>query len=151
MPGRKPKPTNLKLLQGTARKHRLNKNEPMPDPCIPDMPAHLSEPARKEWSRLAPELESLGLLSNVDRNVFAAYCQAYGRWVMAETEIARLDSLVDRTPRGMAQQHAYVGIANRAMELMNRFGVELGLSPSSRSKVTPAKKDKPKKTGFGAL
>lgn len=33
MAGRKPKPTSLKVLQGTARKGRLNKNEP--DPGLP--------------------------------------------------------------------------------------------------------------------
>ncbi len=45
MAGRKPIPTNLKLIRGTARPHRMNKDEPAPPVCAPEPPAHLDDRA----------------------------------------------------------------------------------------------------------
>jgi hypothetical protein len=36
MAGRKPLPTHLKLVKGTARPHRLNKDEPKPAIAVPE-------------------------------------------------------------------------------------------------------------------
>ena len=137
------KPTNLKLLQNTARKDRLNPNEPKPEVVIPDPPEHLSELALKEWKRITPELEKLGLLSNIDRFLLAAYCQAYGRWKEAE-EGVKGGGFVIITQSGNIIQNPLLGVANVAMRDCYKFAVEFGMSPSSRSKVSGTEKPKPK-------
>jgi phage terminase small subunit len=75
--GRKPKPTSLKVLQGNPGKRPLNENEPKPPPRLPRSPEHLSEEAKKEWRRAGKFLFQLGLVSDIDRAAFAAYCQAW--------------------------------------------------------------------------
>ena len=149
--GRKPKPTNLKILEGTARKDRVSALEPRPDPNLPAPPDHLSKDALVEWGRVSGQLYKLGLLSEIDRAALAAYCQAYGRWARAERELNEIDSLVDTTPNGMQQQHALVGIANKAMETMHKFLVEFGMSPSARTRVNASPKEDEKPKGFAAL
>ena len=51
MAGRKPLPTHLKLVKGTARPHRINKAEPRPAVAVPEPPAHLDERARAQVHR----------------------------------------------------------------------------------------------------
>lgn len=144
------KPTKLKVLQGTYRKDRANANEPVPDTTIPSPPDHLTQEASVEWGRISHQLYKLGLLSDLDRSALAAYCQVYGRWVKAERELALTGNLLDTTPNGMKQQHALVGIANKAMELMHKFLIEFGLTPASRTKVS-AKQSEEKPSGFGKM
>ncbi|HIW78115.1 MAG TPA: phage terminase small subunit P27 family [Candidatus Bilophila faecipullorum] len=153
MAGRKPLPTQVKLLRGTAQRCRMNPDEPAPDPSLPDAPTHLSPEAREEWDRVAGELYDLGVLSAVDRAALAAYCQAYGRWVAAERELRREDgsmNLISVTSNGNVIQNPLVGIANKSLELMHKYLTEFGMSPSSRTRVG-AKKKTGEKKGFAAL
>ena len=134
MKGRKKKPTQLKIIQGTDRADRRNPNEPMPDPNIPPPPPHLKDEALEEWNRLSTELYNLGLLSNIDRATLAAYCVLWARWVDAESKIDR-DTLVLKSKDGQPYQNPWLGIANRALTLMRHYISEFGMSPASRSRV----------------
>lgn len=51
MAGRKPLPTHLKLVKGTARPHRLNKAEPKPVVVVPEPPDHLDGPAQAKFTK----------------------------------------------------------------------------------------------------
>jgi P27 family predicted phage terminase small subunit len=140
--GPKTKPTNLKLLTGTARAHRLNPHEPQPDVARPDAPEHLTDAARAEWDRIVVDLLALGILTDLDRGALAAYCQAYGRWSAAETALARMaerdavtDGLIVKTKSGNLIQNPLVGAANKAMADMVRYAAEFGLTPSARTRV----------------
>jgi P27 family predicted phage terminase small subunit len=134
MRGRKPKPTSLKLLQGNPGKRPIRGSEPQPPRSQPSCPAHLSPTAKAEWKRLAQSLNKIGLLTQVDRAALAAYCQAYGRWVEAERKLAETPVLL-KTPAGYVQPSPYLSIANKQLELMAKFMAELGLTPSSRSRL----------------
>ena len=76
--GRKPKPTAMKELEGNPGKHPLNTNEPKPTKKAPACPKWLEPEAKKEWRRLAKQMEAIGILTEVDMAAFAGYCQAYG-------------------------------------------------------------------------
>jgi P27 family predicted phage terminase small subunit len=101
---------------------------------MPRCPGHLSPAAQKEWRRLAFTLHRMGVLTVVDRAALAAYCQAWGRWVEAEEKLRETPVLL-KTPSGYVQQSPWLGIANKQLELMGRYMVELGLTPASRSRV----------------
>jgi phage terminase small subunit len=51
-PGPKPKPTELKIIEGNPGKRPLNKNEPRPPRLSPQCPNWLLPEAKKEWKRL---------------------------------------------------------------------------------------------------
>lgn len=150
MAGRKPLPTPLKILRGTDRKDRTNKNEPKPDLSMPSAPEHLSRYALMEWGRVTVELYQLGLLTDIDRAALAAYCQCYGRWREAEEELAKT-GLTITTTNGNVIQNPIVGIANKSLEMMHKFLVEFGMTPSARTRVTPVGKDTAKKTNKWAM
>ena len=141
--GRKPKPTHLKLVTGNAGKRPLLKMEAKINPAIPMPPPFLSDIAKVEWGRVSEELFTVGLLTNLDRGVLAAYCQSYGRWKTAEDALAKMaerDTLTNgmliKTTNGNAIQNPLIGIANKAEADMVRYAAEFGMSPSARSRIT---------------
>lgn len=139
--GRKPKPTKLKILEDYRNKKRINPDEPKPKVKIPSCPKHLTGIARKEWRRIAKELKSLGILSNIDRSALAAYCVVYGRWVQAEKLVAKSEGGLVKTKKGNIVQHPSLAIANKALELMHRYLTEFGMTPSSRTRVSVKSKE----------
>lgn len=132
--GRKPTPTAIKLLEGNPGKRKLNEREPTPDKKAPSCPKWLEPEGKKEWRRLAKQMERLGILTEVDMAAFAGYCQAYARWKEAEEFITQHGTIV-RTPSGYWQQVPQVSIAQTYLKIMNRFAEQFGLTPASRSRI----------------
>lgn len=179
--GPKPLPSNVHLLRGNPSKKTmgdlLDSLQPVVE--IPGCPSHLLPEARKEWKRITPELQRYGLVSKLDRSSLALYCQAYARWVWAELQLQRAQALAaEKAAAAAAAGELYTGgdgytvptpgghmtysphwvIANKAMEQVNRFLAEFGLSPASRNRVNPSNlrqadmfDDQPAAGGFGAI
>ena len=132
--GRKPKPTALKVLEGNPGKRPLNKREPAPPKENVKCPSWLEPEAKKEWKRLAPSLEAMGVLTSADITSFAGYCQAYARWKEAEEFISKHGSIF-QTPSGYVQQVPQVSIAQQNLKIMQSFCSEFGLTPATRSRI----------------
>jgi len=134
--GPKPKPTKLKKLEG-VRADRINENEPEPGPGKVTCPRFLSKEAKAEWRRIAPELNRLGLLTPIDRAAFAAYCQSYGRWVQTERLLLE-KGVIAKGAKGQVIASPLLWISTSASKMMLKFGIEFGLTPSSRSRLVGA-------------
>lgn len=132
--GRKPKPTAIKIIEGNPGKRPLNKYEPKPEKKAPRCPSWLENDAKKEWRRMAKQMEHLGTLTEIDMAAFAGYCQAYARWKEAEEFITKHGVIV-KTPAGYWQQVPQVSIAQTYLKIMNKFCEQFGLTPSSRSRI----------------
>ena len=147
-----PKPAALKALEGNPGKRALNLSEGVNPPVsIPSAPKHLGPEARKEWKRITPLLEELGLISGLDRSALALYCQAVGR--LTELEMAfngRINGLVDdgmsypdavahasqsTTPSGYVQQSVQQQLIRSHREQVHRYLMHFGLSPAARGRV----------------
>src|SRR5580704_5979761 len=77
MAGRRPKPTQLKILEGNRGHRRIVGDDFQPEPGVPEMPKGLSRAARREFRFMSRVLLDRGLLTIVDGKALAAYCQAY--------------------------------------------------------------------------
>ena len=132
--GRKPKPTALKLLEGNPGKRPINEHEPVPPKGTVKCPTWLEPEAKKEWKRLAPSLEAMGVLTQADLTAFAGYCQAYARWKEAEEVISQHGSIF-QTPSGYVQQVPQVSIAQQNLKIMQSFCSEFGLTPATRARI----------------
>lgn len=145
--GPKPKPTVTKKLEGNPGKRKLNDKEPQPPPLrIPVPPDWLNDDARAEFRRLAPTLQNLGLLSELDLVALANYCQCYGLFLQCNQDLQNegTTTLIE-TQNG--QYVASLPQFNQAMKLlqqMRQWGAEFGLSPSARSGLIPDQKQSPK-------
>ena len=132
--GRTPKPTALKIKLGNPGGRPLNQNEAKPTATNVRAPAHMSDAAKKEWARLRGKLLAAGLLTDIDVNVLAMYCMAWARWVEAEDQLSRFGMVV-KTKNGNLTQNPYLWVANTAMSQMLLYSRELGMTPSSRSRI----------------
>lgn len=144
-------PDNVRVLTGNRGKRALTNNAGMlsPEIEIPDCPDHLNAPAKREWRRVAPELMKIRIITQLDMGALAAYCQAYGRWVEAETRIKELNDagkktgskgagLYDLTPNGFKQMSVWLQISNRSTAEMHKWLSEFGMTPASRIKIQQA-------------
>lgn len=132
--GRKPKPTEVKKLEGNPGKRALNHKEPKPEIDIPECPPHLKRVAREEWKRITRELIKLKIITRVDRASLVAYCQAWEDYVNACKELEQ-EGAVIISDKGGAYQNPWVSIKNSAMDRMVRISSEFGMTPSSRTRI----------------
>jgi phage terminase small subunit len=115
-PGTKAEPTKLKILKGNPGKRCLNSNEPEPGKQVPKKPEWVTGYAEAVWKRLADELNRIGLLTVVDRDLFAAYC----------ISVADLRD---------AEHSGDYKLKRDAIQRMRMLGAEFGLTPSARSGI----------------
>jgi hypothetical protein len=115
MPGRPPKPTALKLLQGNPGKRPLNDREPKPAVGC-EMPEFVKgDPLYvAEWNREAPRLIRLGILTEIDGDILGRVCvlRVKFRDQMAEGASASALAGTSKELRSLEAQLA-IGAANR--------------------------------------
>ncbi len=139
MRGRKPKPTKLKRLAGTEPRY-INENEPQVPPSMPECPDFLDDVAKRQWARLAAKLDGYGIITEIDETTLAAYCEAYSRWSQAVDHVRRNGAIVKLKNSEYPIQNPYLPILTKAFMQMHKMLVELGMSPSSRSRIHAEKK-----------
>ncbi|MFO0863533.1 MAG: phage terminase small subunit P27 family [Gemmataceae bacterium] len=101
---------------------------------IPACPEQLTDIAKKEWKRLAPELESKGGFRATDVGALAGYCQAYADFLNA-TQIVKDEGMYITTARGVTVEHPANRSKNAALDRMNKFASVLGLDPHARTRL----------------
>lgn len=163
--GPKALPSNVLALRGASKylRERELSGQVEPDIEIPDCPRHLLKEARKEWKRITPELEKLGLISRIDRTALALYCQEYAWWVWHDEALQRDIKAADEkmavwladmatkdkpwiggdgfmlpTPNGSWTYNPHWVARNKHATQLDRFLASFGMSPSARGCVTPS-------------
>jgi P27 family predicted phage terminase small subunit len=160
-PGPKAKPNNIHYLNGNPSKKPLSHlmDSFQPEVEIPGCPAHLLPEAKKEWRRITAELIRYGLISKLDRAALSLYVQSWAELVYAEKMLKRNmeraaakreaaeaagneytggDGMTEVTTNGNIIYSPYWVIANKARHNVDKFLSNFGMSPSSRSRVTPS-------------
>jgi P27 family predicted phage terminase small subunit len=139
MRGRKPTPTALRIVRGNPGKRPLPRDEAQLPPAVEAPPPRElagDAGALAEWLRLEPMLRTSRVLTDGDRAALVAACQQWSRYLTASAEVQTGGLLVKPTPRSKARiPNPYLPIANKALTLCVRLWAELGLTPSSRTRV----------------
>lgn len=146
MAGRRPTPTNLKLVTGNPGKRKLNDQEPEPD-LLSDLspPEWLSEGARAVWDREAPEQRKNLLLTVLDVTAFGRWCedQAGYEGMLASIAVLRRQfaEATDAEQRqklqaAMVNQQNWLSMYSKRLAAADR---EFGRTPAARAglKVSP--------------
>jgi P27 family predicted phage terminase small subunit len=169
--GPKPLPKNVLALRGGTKylqKRGHDDGLVKLDIEIPHCPRHLLKEARKEWKRIAPELEALGLISRIDRAALALYCQEYAWWVWHDEALQRdINAMAEKqvtfeadeanggkefpgrngfmlpTVNGNWQYNPHWVARNKHATQLDRFLGSFGMSPSARGRVTPSTRQLP--------
>jgi len=117
----------------------------MPDTGLPEPPSILCDLAKQEWEERGPGLARMGILTQVDVAIYAAYCQSYADYCRAREGI-RL--LIEGLPKGETSRafltrgtlgtdikNPLFRIARESAQDMIRFAGELGLTPAARARL----------------
>lgn len=143
MKGRKKTPAKVVQLRGNPGKRPINLNEPKFQPGAPDESLfYLDEMAKRHWDALIPELESQGILMKVDGGILAAYCTACAKLYHAEKDIAESGMYQTDPETGALKKHPAVLIAKEARDQIKSIGSELGLTATSRARISVKTGDK---------
>jgi len=138
--GRRPQPTRLKILRGNPSKTSLNPAEPLPERVREDFdvpPAELADDpvAVAEWQRVAPMMRLCGLVSEGEKTALVVLCQQWSRYLEAHGKVRTLGMIVKK-PSGVPVTNPYLAVADRALMHCLKLWVELGLTPSSRARMS---------------
>lgn len=144
-------PTVILEQRGSWRAKERAANEPKPAANMPDKPDWLTDDAGIAWDRIAPALQKLGLLTEIDGNVLARYVTLWSRWRAASDFIARNGEYYPIYQSDKAGQHALdkngnkilkymaqfpqVGIVNKLGAALLRIEQEFGMTPSARASL----------------
>lgn len=125
MKGRKPTPVALKLIAGNPGKRPLNLAQPEPSCAVLVAPDWFPDEAREEWERIVPEMVQLGVFTRVDVALLQGHCLNYAQIAQAGKKGEAIKATWITTLKGTAS--------------------ELGLTPSSRTRLTakPRQADEP--------
>ncbi len=129
--GQKPTPKALRLLRGNPSKRRMPRNEPDGIGDLWDPPTYFDAVQKREWIRV---VGSAPWLTGTDRDLVASYCVAVVEYARAVVKV-RKGGQTAETKHGNIIVSPHLGIMNRQALLMNKFGAELGLSPTSRASL----------------
>jgi|SRR5215831_5830022 len=138
--GTKPKPTARRVLEGNASHRPLNTDEPKPPAPSEDFdlaPLELADRpgAIAEWTRLVPMLRKAGQITVAERSALIALCLQWDVYLDAMGHVKK-HGLVVTTKSGYPMTNPYLIIATKALTQCNRLWPELGLTPSSRARIS---------------
>jgi P27 family predicted phage terminase small subunit len=143
MPGRRPKPTAVKIREGNPGKRKLNTSEPKPRAGAPHMPWYLTPEAQEEWHRIAPELRAWGEFTRANATALGSYCMAFARWLEAEEIISQEGVVIKEPVLDLAgvlvgykfRKNPACAAALASQKEMRLLLASFGLDPASRSRL----------------
>lgn len=164
------KPTYLKIVKGTEKSHKRGakpRNEPQPPRSTCEPPPHLSPRALECWSKLAPMLDRLGVLTTADELALGEACEAFADVVEARASLANPVEVQDAegafvtiaeggaliyTARGREgwtlRPRPEVALLEAASGRFHRLLGNFGLNPSARAKISLAEPDATGSDGY---
>ena len=150
--GRKKTPDNIKIIRGTFRDDRANKNVPTPDNDVARSPSWLPVEAREYFGVLKERLDGINLASRTYTEMLAMAAQRLA-------EIEHLNKIIFKEGQtyistkldkngepvvDMVKPHPAVAQRSEAMRHLQSLLSEFGLSPAAVGKVSVS--DASKKT-----
>jgi P27 family predicted phage terminase small subunit len=141
MKGRKPKPSYLHAVQGTARADRTNLNEPKPRPLPPKHPAYLALSATAK--RVFRDVLAVApWITEADFLILAKLAQAVADWGAANKrkqeqakKYPQYGGLLSFGSKNQLVVAPEIQIMRSAEVVILRISAELGLTPSARSRI----------------
>jgi P27 family predicted phage terminase small subunit len=118
----------------------------------PAKPVHLTGVASEKWDELVKVLHKRRVLTKADGTQLEIVCVQYANWVRLQEEIATEGVMVDTVVLNSSGVEIRKTILNPALKAANALEnsmratlQQLGATPATREKTTPAHTPKPKK------
>ena len=139
--GRRPKPTALRILEGTAHRKPPSR-EPSAPKGVPPVPERLKADAvaLAKWEELAAILTQMGVLTTGDGEALATLCEVHSAEQSCLLQL-RAGGAVMHTDLGGVKPNPAGPMYRSLVAMKASLLSEFGLTPSSRTKLaTPIEK-----------
>jgi P27 family predicted phage terminase small subunit len=155
MAGRRPLPTAVRQEQGESATRGRGHSRPIegddfqPDQTVPEMPKHLGKVGRREWNFMSRVLAEHGVITEVDRQSLATYCEAVDAKEEAQKQLKLTGGRVIATYMEKDGERLFLKmdtnpwwkVWREAVVVEKAYLIEFGLTPASRSRLKlPTKK-----------
>ena len=124
----------------------------LPSDQLVSPPSYLKgKEARREWRRVVPLLEQIGVFGNLDKSNLVAYCYNFGEWVELVRTKAQTDPLDPEQIDLRAKLDKQIKVHE---DQFRRFGSACGMDPSGRLKAAAKQTQTEQETieaRFGAI
>jgi len=148
MRGRKPKPTQIKILEGSFVKNpqRQNTREPDAPDRLPRCPSHLNDVGKKKWRETLALLKEMGIASAAYADLLELYADTYSSWRDAREKVLKLGIATITKVDGsfVIQRNPFETAMHKYRDALMKIEAELGLTPSAKSRL-----HRPEKQGSG--
>jgi len=151
--GRKPKPREVHLANGSYRINpkRENKRAPKPNKGRPTKPQVVKDDAiaSTKWNQLCKEMETLGIMAKCDVDLLEMYCVLFAQYRSALASVRKTGLvLVTREDHGKTvevKRNPFETVQNKTIAQLAKMMAELGLTPAARSRLAadPQEDDDP--------
>jgi P27 family predicted phage terminase small subunit len=105
-----------------------------PPPGVPEKPAWLKGEAADEWDRIVPILDSMGVLSTIDRAIIALHCQDWQQLCKINADLEAAD-YVSAGRTGEDVRNPLWAIKNQLEQRFHKTCELLGAAPNPRSRL----------------
>lgn len=143
MPGPPPADPRFRLIRG-SRAPKAPAAGPSVAVLAPAVPDELAEnvEASREWVRtIVPAIEA-GLITAADRAMAIAHCDLWATWRSQLREASEAPHVVHVGPNAHPVPNPIRGMANTTAKLLRSVDAQLGLTPTTRSRVAAAPRTK---------
>lgn len=134
--GRKPGPPELRVVKGDKRVRGLQAAQPVPS--LPDEPTPAPEwdaAHRAKWDEVADLLRRQGTLGAEVGDVLRLYVEACIEAARARAHVREHGAIVPAPRTGVPMHSPHRAVARQAEATMLKLAAELGMTPSSRSRI----------------
>jgi len=143
--GPKPEPAAIKEKKGSSR--RPIGSDPAADatsstPSRVEAPSWLKKEGMDVWTRLAPRLTAMNLLSQTDAETFARYCRNFARWLKMQKVLDdEGETYESESVSGgkLKRAHPAYLIADRLERQLIAAEACFGLNPAERQRIFAAR------------
>jgi len=145
--GRNKIPDDVKEKKGTLQKSRIQKVEFEPELLceLPKPPTFLNKHAKSIYYSTGAVLINEKIIAEVDLPMFHSYCMEMGTYIECEI-LLKKEGKIMKSPNGYKQVNPLVAIRTQSLSSAMKLAAAFGLTPTTKIKVAPLKKDKPKES-----
>lgn len=149
--GRRPMPTEWRIINGTARADDRRAAAVQPDMPQeePPMPEDLPEAAQWKWMETIELMRQMGTLSVAYADLLRMYAETWAVYTEASKKVRQLGPAlieIDRENKKVSvKTNPLERVMRQSRQDLVRMEIELGLTPSAKSRLII-----PKKTGVSA-
>ena len=143
-PGRKAKPTALKLIEGNPGNRPINEHEPAPPKVYnPDAPEGFTSVQIAKWDEVVGKLGKIRILTELDLDSVEIYVREWVNYHVALADVADRGKLLQLASGGVMWNPQWTQLKH-SQSVCRSIMSEFGMTPSTRVGLVADADDKGK-------